>query len=100
MNKNITIALATAVVLTILGIVHYETTKLVELPEETATTTPAIIGAYNQGIASGRVEIVTSIRKEIVTTGQLNVDIPLQDGTVKRLILIIQDNGTSTQPTK
>ena len=104
MHKNITYILIALILLIVAGIFHYEMTKPVSTPPDNnealvATTTdtvlPAeIIAAYNQGkvegIQAGRIEVVTAIRKEIITTGQLNIDIPLGNGTVKNMILIIK----------
>lgn len=93
MNKPITL-FTTGVLISILaiaGIVHYTTTAST-LPDnkEALVATTTDTDAYNRGVEAGRTEFATEIRKEIITTGQLEVKIPLGNGTVKNMILIIK----------
>ena len=98
MHKSITYILIASILLVVAGIFHYNTVKIEEMdPVIDEPTANEIIAVYESGIQKGRIEIVTAIRKEIITTGQLKVDIPMADGSVKSLILIIDQNAKNIQ---
>ena len=84
MNKLIIILI---IILTIAGIVHYKTIQKIEQEKPVYV---GIIAAYNKGIEEGKREVFQIIRREIITTGQLSIDIPMWDGEVKNMILIIK----------
>lgn len=94
MNK-LTLALIVLVGIFIVGIAYYEGTRQEPaLMGDTTQVYTETIGAYKQGIAEGRAEgraaLTNSIIQEIASTGGLVVGIPLEDGTVKSLILKIE----------
>ena len=98
MHKSITYILIALIILIIAGIFHYNTVKIEKMPPVIDDPTyTEIIAIRDKGIEKGRIEIVTAIRKEIITTGQLKVDIPMADGSVKSLILIIDQNAKNIQ---
>ena len=83
MNK-LTIILI--IILAIAGLIYCTKTE----PENSTPIYTGIIAAYNRGLENGEKEVLQKIRKEIIITGQLSVDIPLGNGTVKNMVLIIK----------
>ena len=91
MNKNITYILVVAIILTASTIAHYEMTKEPQT-EETATTTPSIIAAYNQGKVEGQNAMKNAIVLEVSKNGEVSIPFKVDfgDRVEDRVITLIE----------